>query len=300
MPIRKTLAVVLGGLLLFLVSSVGFSQVEPSSSGTLKGSLELFYEVEISAQADGLIQQLLTDEGRSVVEGDVLVTIDARVAQAEVAVAKKELEAATKQAEQTADIEYAQASQLVSAAEYDDIRNLVAKGAASTSELRRAKLEDDKGRLAVGVAEIKHQQDQLAADVAQEKLNAADVRLSLFSVKAPFGGMVVERLRDRGEWTRAGEPILKLVHLNELKVQCLVPVDQYAPSELLGAQMKVSVPVGPQLVADVPTTIEFVSPVVTVHGDVVVWGRIRNERAGPNRPWLYSSGMPVSIEIVRQ
>ncbi len=50
----------------------------------------MFYP--ISAQTDGLISEMLVDEGVSVKKGDHLLTIDDRVAQVEVSVAKKEWE----------------------------------------------------------------------------------------------------------------------------------------------------------------------------------------------------------------
>ncbi|MCA9128926.1 MAG: HlyD family efflux transporter periplasmic adaptor subunit [Planctomycetales bacterium] len=293
MSIRKTIAILLGTILLASTSTVGFCQTSIVLDGA---QLRLIYDVEVAAQADGIIQELLSDEGQIVNEDQILVRIDSRVADAEVAVAGKELLAAEKQAEQTADMEYAKLSHKVAEAEFQVIDELERKGAASLSERRRAELEKDKGFLAIGVAVIKHEQDQLASDVAREKLNAARVRLGLYSVKSPVDGMVVERLRDRGEWIRAGEPILRVVHLKEMKVECRVPVTKTSPSELLGAKMTVTIPVSPDFVDTIETNIEFVSPIVDL-GEVLVWGKIPNKRRTPNGPWMFSSGMHVDVKI---
>jgi multidrug efflux pump subunit AcrA (membrane-fusion protein) len=316
MNLRFQLAWALGILVLILSSQAGFSQLptgfgqpgsavlpasatqsEVSASRTIRvDAAQVFciHKIQIAAQADGLVNQLMVDEGHAVTKGDTLLIIDNRVAMAEVSVAQKEMEAAEKQAQQTADIEYAKKASEVSDAEYEDIFKLYNQNSANYSEARRKLLEKERARLGIDVAEVKHETDILAAEVASEKVRAAQVKLDLYNVTAPYDGVIVQRLRDQGEWIRAGEPILKLFSLNEMKVEAYVNVDGISLSQLEGAPVTVSVQINPQQVATFTATVEFVSPEIESR-TVRIWTRIKNEKV--NNSWLLRDGMTANLEI---
>jgi len=312
MKYRLQLAMLLGVLVLLVASTSSFSQVPavprqtavPSGS-TASGSqrairvdnaqVQSMHKIPIAAQADGLISQLLADEGRSVKKGDTLLIVDNRVALAELEVAKRELEAAQKQAQQMAEVEYAKQASKVSDAEYEDIYKLYNQGSANYSEARRKQLEKERARLGIEVAEVKHEQEILAAAVNEEKVKAAQVRLSLFEVVAPYDGVIVQRLHDAGEWIRSGEPVLRLVHLNEMKIETFVPIDGISVSALQGAPMKVVVPLNSQDVATYETQIEVVSAEIESRR-VRVSARIENQQVGG--AWLLRDGMVANVEII--
>lgn len=312
MKYRLQLAMLLGVLVLLVASTSSFSQVPtvpgqtgvPSSS-TASGSqrsirvenaqVVSMHKIPIAAQADGLISQLLADEGRSVKKGDTLLIVDNRVALAELEVAKRELEAAQKQAQQMAEVEYAKQASKVSDAEYEDIYKLYNQGSANYSEARRKQLEKERARLGIEVAEVKHQQEILAAAVNEEKVKAAQVKLSLYEVVAPYDGVIVQRLHDAGEWIRSGEPVLRLVHLNEMKIETFVPIDGISVSALQGAPMKVEVPLNSQYKFTHETQIEVVSAEIESRR-VRVSARIENQQVGG--AWLLRDGMIANVEII--
>ncbi len=313
MKYRTPIAVLLGLLVLLVASTSAYSQVPafPTSAASItaqsnttpgygksirvdNAQVVSLHKVPVSGQADGLISQLLADEGRAVKKGDTLLIIDNRVAMAELEVAKTELEAAKKQAEQTAEVEYAETASKVSDAEYEDAYALYQKGSGTYSEARRKKLEKDRARLGIDVAKVKHEQDILAAKVSEEKVKAAGVKLSLYEVVAPYDGVIVQRLHDSGEWIRSGEPILRMVHLNELKVEAYVPIDGISVAALQGAPMKVAVRLSEKDVASYETQVEFVSAEIESRS-VRVSARIQNQQVGG--AWLLRDGMVASIEI---
>lgn len=252
------------------------------------------HKIQVAAQADGIIDQLLADEGHTVKKGDTLLVIDNRVASAELSVSQKELEAAEKQSKQTAEVEYAVKASEVSDAEYEDIYKLYNQGSATYSEARRKQLEKERARLGIDVAKVKHEQEVLAAEVSREKVKATQVKLDLYKVIAPFDGIIVQRLRDQGEWIRSGEPILRLVHLNEMKVETFVPIDGISVADLQGAPMRVSVRINSKDVATYDTVVEFVSPEIESR-KVRVSTRIQNQQVGGS--WLLRDGMLASVEI---
>ncbi len=316
MKFRLPLALLLAPFVLFVASTIAFSQppavvaadipkpAAESSQGEMglrRGPIRVesaqvisAHKIQVAAQADGLIDQLLADEGHVVKKGDTLLVIDNRVALAELAVAQKELEAAEKQAEQTAEVDYAKKASEVSDAEYEDIYKLYNQGSATFSEARRKQLEKERARSGIDVATVKHVQEVLAAEVNKEKVRASQVKLELYKVVAPFDGVVVQRLRDQGEWIRSGEPILRLVHLNEMKVETFVPIDGISVAALQGAAMRVAVRINSKDVVTYNTNIEFVSPEIESRR-VRVASRIENKQLGG--VWLLRDGMQASIEI---
>jgi multidrug efflux pump subunit AcrA (membrane-fusion protein) len=265
------------------------------------------HKVQVSAQADGLISDLLADEGSVVKQGDPLLTIDSRVATAELAVAEKEKESAEKTAEQTANVDYAKAAAEVSREEYEAERELWQKGATTYSVLKRKRLEAERAIYGVDVAEVEHENNGLAADVAAEKVRAAKVRLELYQVLAPYDGVIVQRLRDRGEWTRAGDPIMRLVSMNEMKVEAFVSVEDIQArgvsiSQLENAPMQVEVTLVQGERNSRPyqqnTTVDFVSPEID-SGLVRISGKIPNIRLGEG-PWMLRDGMTATVRIQLQ
>ncbi|MEZ6134117.1 MAG: HlyD family efflux transporter periplasmic adaptor subunit [Pirellulaceae bacterium] len=262
---------------------------------TIKSAkLACVHKLQVAAQSDGLIQELLADEGHVVAKGDLLLRIDRRVAEAELDVAETELKAAEKQASQMAEVEYAKKASLVADEEYKAINELLGKGSSTLSETVRKRLEAERARLGIDVAVVKHENEILAADVAKAKVEAAKVRLELFDVKAEFDGIVVERLRDQGEWIRAGEPVLRLTHMNEMKVQVSVDVSQISPSQLEGAQVILRVPMNVDQEFVRETIVSFVSTEIT--GDrVQVTAKVPNEKIGDT--WQLRDGMTASVEI---
>ena len=68
-------------------------------------------------------------------------------------------------------------------------------------------------------------------DMTRGELQAARARVSLTRerlertrIKAPFGGVVTERLHQNGEWAESGEAVVRLVDTESLEVQTWVPI----------------------------------------------------------------------------
>lgn len=321
MLFRKSIVWLCGASLVICAPALSIGQQTGNTIRISNAEVRLLHEaVEVAAQADGIIRQIHVEEGREVSEGSEAVSIDARVAMAEVAVAKTELEAAQKQFEQTAEIDYAKATLAVAREEYADMLRLDKMRAVSTTQVRKAELEKTRGELGVDAQLVKKLQDEMAVRVAEQKLHAAEVRAEMFDMKVPMQGIVTERIRDRGEWVRAGEPVFKMVNLNELKVAAMVPVYKpnvadptpqpyearertprqtatVSPSELKDALMKITIQVSPTLVHTVEANVSFVSPTLRLN-EVLVWAKIPNQRLSPGGPWLLRDGMIADVQII--
>ena len=100
-------------------------------------------------------------------------------------------------------------------------------------------------------------------DVARSEVSAARARVALTAerlertrIKAPFGGIVTERVRQGGEWANSGDAVVRVVDAGALEVQIWIPIAALAfvregseltleanPSETTG-KVRTIVPVG--------------------------------------------------------
>ena len=90
------------------------------------------------------------------------------------------------------------------------LERLVVQNTASRSQLEQA------------VSELGIARSELAANQARVRLTRE--RLDRTVLKAPFAGVVVERLLEPGEWAEEGAAVLRLVDFRSLDVQTWVPV----------------------------------------------------------------------------
>ncbi len=263
-------------------------------------TVECTKKIEVAAQADGLISMMAVEEGSTVPAGELLFQIDDRVSKAQLDVAVQELESAIKQANQDADVRFAKATHEVALAESEAERALLGKGATTLAAVRRKDLERDKAKLQIEVAEVKRQTDALAGNVARAKKNAAEVQLGLYSIKAPWDAIVNERIKNEGASLRAGEPVLKILHMYEMRAVGYVSLRVLEErglslADLEGAPIRIAVKVSSTYSHVVDTQIGFVSGEIADSKDFRVWANLKNERIGNS--WVLRDGMPASVTI---
>lgn len=313
---RFALAAAFGLCVVMAAASVGFGQApqrnfaqQPSTAGGSKTlefynsefRVECLRKIDVAAQADGLIQEMAVEEGSAVPKDGVLFRIDNRVAQAQVEVATRKLESAQKKAEQDAEVRFAEATYEVAQNEYDKELQMFSKRVTSEIAVRRKGLEAKKAMLQIEVASVTHQTDKLAVGVAQAEQNAAQVQLGLYDIVAPWDAYVNERMKDQGAWIKAGEPVMKIHHMAEMKVAGYVKIkDIYdrglsIPS-LEGAKIRVSVDITPSQQHSAESNITFVSSDIDNSDRVRVSAKIKNERIGNS--WILRDGLPARVMIV--
>ena len=118
------------------------------------------------------------------------------------------------------------------------------------------------------IAELKIQSLKKAAAIA-------DARLERRRLKAPFAGMIVEKLRNTGEWVESGDPVLRVLRLDVLLVEGYVSAPLVSP-KLRGRKVTVVCDVA-GTPRKVEGTIVFVSPEIdSVSQQVQVRAEISN------------------------
>ncbi len=264
---------------------------------TVMCTLKYVSDVDIAAQADGLITKLAADEGMMVRKDESLIQMDIRLANSELQVADAELRSAEEQSKDTSEIDYSKAAFNVAKIAYDSMKTLLDKNAASESEAQKSWLESERSRLAIKVAELKHNKDVSQSEVAKAKRDAANVQIQLRSIIAPFDGVVVKKEKDEFEWVRAGEPILRLVAEDRIRViGSLKAADLRIPAHRLkGAKATLFVELAAGIWDSSECTIGFVGSVVDLDNRYRIWAEIENKQQ--DGQWLYREGMVAQMEL---
>ncbi len=282
-----------------LTPPVGAPSLRPASGNMIRGAvLKYINDVIIVAQSDGLIQKISADEGDMVTKETLLIQLDVRLAQSELKVAETELNAAIEQAKDESEIQYNEAAYEVAKIAYETSQRLLSKGSEAEAEAQKKWLEFRRSELAIDVAKLKNKKDKSQVDIAEAKRDAANVQIQLRSIESPFDGVVVLRERDEFEWVKAGEPILRLVAQDRLRVVGSVKASDLSipVHRLKGAKVRIQIQISAEAVEVVNGQIDFVSPVEDLGARYRVWCEIPNRKEGTQ--WLYRDGMNANIEIL--
>ncbi len=170
-----------------LVESVSFEEGLEAT-----GELIAKDHATIASEVPGRITELAVQEGQRVAEGDLLLAIDPE---------KRELELRNSKAMLTE----TRASLSESERELARIRTLHGQQIASEQAL-------DKAVTALALARSRLEAAEAGVGVASRALQDAQVR-------APFGGLVAERMVSRGEYVQVGQALLDVVALDPIEVE---------------------------------------------------------------------------------
>ncbi len=218
---RSTLAIhVAPGLHTVLLALLGALAAAPATAQAPapaeKGHdclIEPNQRIEIRSPTTALIERVLVERGAQVRAGDLLVVLDASVDQAALVGARQRAESQSELQVARARADYAREKYL----RREDLREKNFISAQDRDEAR---------------AELRVAEAELALAANNRKLAGQEaVRLEAVlrqrQLRAPFAGVVTDRLQQPGELAFTGEgarPILKLAQTHPLRVEVVLPV----------------------------------------------------------------------------
>lgn len=278
--------------------------LESTQDGRLryKAILSFVNDIKVVAQTDGIILDILVDEGSAVAKDTIMIQIDNRLAVAEREVASKELESARLKAEDDSQIKFSVASYEVATSVFNRSQELFAKVVEAQEEWEKKRLEKIKAGFQIDVSKREQLIAQAAVGVNEAKVNASNVQLELRTIKAPFTGVVASMQKERYDWVKAGEEILRLVSLDKFRVKGTVRIAD-SPNTLEGARANVIIPTGTGKVERLDGVVGFVSPESQGSGarndgtqEYTVWVEIPNKQVGGK--YLFRGAMDAIVEII--
>lgn len=165
----------------------------------LSGTVQAARDVVVSAEEGGVVRELLLERGAAVTEGQPIVRIDDAILRPQVDRARAEAALAQEQWQR-----------------------------------RKRLFEEDR----VG-SELAYLQDRLTAEQAAAQLKVLEERLARTVVRAPFAGVLEERLVEVGAMVGPGTPVSRVIAVNPVKITAGVP-ERYATDVRPGAAVRVT------------------------------------------------------------
>ena len=240
--------------------------------------LSLIQNTEIASPLEGMVESVKVIEGDRVGRGQPMVQLNNDQVTSELKAASAAYEAAQLEAANDVDVRYARQALQIRQRELQ--QNLEANqnfaGAVSESEIEKLKLIVNESELAIEQA---MHDLEVAAAVAREQSAATEIvqaRLEKHTVTSPIDSRVVEVLVQLGQWVEPGQPVVRLISLNPIRVECFVDGQKYG-DELVGSRVEFSV--NGQTSRVLRGIVEFVSP--EIH-PVTGQARLRATLKNPN------------------
>ena len=163
---------------------------------TVTGSLTAYEDSDVAAGAMGKVMSVHVERGSVVRKGDVLVKLDSRSASASLEEAR-------------AQVTLAQSQKQLADADCERAEKLFKEGTSSVAEHDRAQ------------AQCRNAAAQAASAAA--RLSMLEINVTDTTIRAPFDGVVSERVVSVGEYVRADSKVVTLVALDPLRLSITVP-----------------------------------------------------------------------------
>lgn len=277
----RSLALLLSALALF---ACGGSDVEEAAKGTpvtlqrveavditdrieATGELLAKERAQIAAEVGGRVTEILIDEGSAAAQGAAVLSIDPE---------RRTLERDSARARVTE----SHAALVEQERDFERLKTLHQRGVASQTQLDQSEtqLKLARSRRSAAEAELGMQERALADAI----------------VKAPFAGLVADRLVSRGEFVAPGQKLFELVSLDPIEVEFrLTEVD----SSRVKIGNDVAVRVAPFPDETFSATVTIVSPTIDPRTRTL---RVKAQLANPDgrlRPGLFAR---VDLGIARR
>ncbi|MFC5472809.1 HlyD family secretion protein [Paraherbaspirillum soli] len=239
LTVLRTLAPAFGPLLLAACSA--------KPDNVWQGYVEGDFVAVASSQA-GRLDHLAVERGQQIAAGAPLFALESDAEAAAQRQAQRQLQAAEAQLAdiqsgkrpQEVNVTQAQLLQAQAAARKAALQLARDEAQYQAGGIARQQLDDSRSAAATSAAQVRQWQSQLAVDrlpnreaqiraqqaqvaASQAALEQADWKLAQKAVKATRAGLVYDTLYREGEWVAAGNPVLRMLPPENVKVRFYVP-----------------------------------------------------------------------------
>jgi len=261
--------------------------------------VSLIDEVSLPAQEEGVLQEIVAKEGVRFKTGEVLGKVDETETLLRQKAAKFKLEVANEKATNKAPVDLAKKVIEMYKAEYEEsiAINERSAGAIPPAQLRKQRVYWEKGASDYIVAEMDFKIAGLERKVSEAELEAVDSELERRTLRAPFDGVVVEMYRRQSEWVQPGEPVLRFVRMDRLRIEGFVNAREVSPGQVDGAAVEITVTLPGDVQERMSGTISYVNPEVGSNREYRVWAEVDNPPGHGGYPWLLRPGTTAGMVI---
>lgn len=257
----------------FLVPA--FSQAQSISYD--KAVLKLVDNVKVASLDPGVVQALRVKPGDQIEKGQILVMLDSDIYESEANANRFSWLVAAQEAKNDVNLRFAEKSLALNEKQLEKSLAAVQQFSRSISEteIDRLKLERDQSALSIEQAMMEKETAELNVKLREEQKRAAEIRLQRRNILSPIRGTVAEVPIQQGESVTSGQPVVRIINLDRLRV--IAPFDMDLALQInkdLDAYFEVMVAGKSKRY---PANIVFVNPELEVTGkSVLVWIDIDN------------------------
>ncbi|MFN7914676.1 MAG: efflux RND transporter periplasmic adaptor subunit [Vicinamibacterales bacterium] len=260
------------------------------------GSLMAEEQADVAAEIAGRIVATPVERGSVVSDGAVLVRISPTEADAQV----KEAEANAAQIEarlgmspnsafdvnKVPEVQNAKASFDLAQNEFNRIKSLLDQRVVSQSEFEQRRTQMDASRQMYEAARNGASQQYQALQGARARVALAQKSLADTVVRAPFTGLVGERLVSIGDYVTKGMKVATVVRVNPLRVQLTIP-EQFVAAVKTGAPVVFQVDAYPG--REFSGTVRYVSPGLEANRRALTIEAVVPNQSGDLKPGLFAT-----------
>ncbi len=272
---RQIMILLAGGWLVLAQSAPAGEPQQIKIDSVLVTVLE---KADVPAREAGVLATLDVREGDIVEAGQVVGSLDDKLATLERDRVQVELELAQEHASNDVQIRFAQKAEAVTQAELKRAQESVEKfsKAVSQTELDRLRLTTEKATLEIEQARRDQKEAGIEARVKQQELKLAEEVVRRRGIVAPISAVVVQVSKGPGEWVQPGETVLRIVRIDRLRAEGFADA-RVMNRQLAGRPVTLRVEQPGEQPLSFTGKLVFVSPEVNrFNGQVRIWAEIEN------------------------
>ena len=243
-----------------LVHAMAYDEIEITVNPVL---LKVIEEIDVPAIQESTILAILVAEGQVVQVGQMLMQLDDQRARLKQQQAELEQRIAAKKAGNRSGVLLAETEARVTNSSLQ--RALESRkrfpDTPSQAEVDEIELRVAHAKQHLEQATQEFQLAELAKELSEKNLALATFEVDRHQIKAPIQGAVTEIIARKGEWVRPGEPLVRVMRVDRLRVEGFLKRDAVSPS-LLNRTVTIIVEGGEGEKEQHLGKIVFISPVV--------------------------------------
>jgi RND family efflux transporter MFP subunit len=262
------------------------------------GTLAAEEEAEVAAEVQGRVIATPVERGTRVAEGADLIRVSPAEAQAQAAEAEANAaqlegrlglgEGAEFDIDRVPEVANARAQLTLATGDFDRARMLFEKQLLSKADFDQKSAQAEVARRQFEIARNGAVQQYQALLAARARVVLARKALADTVVKAPFSGVVGQRLVSVGDYVQRGTKVASVLRTNPLRVQLTVP-EQYSAEVAVGRAVSFEVDASPG--QKFTGRVRYVSPALDTSSRTLVVEAVVPNDSGVLKPGAFATAL---------
>jgi hypothetical protein len=129
----------------------------------------------------------------------------------------------------------------------------------------------------------------------ESRVKAAEKSLTRRQITTPRTGVVVKLYKRAGEWVDPGDPVLRMVRSDRMRVEGYMNAREYDPHTVLGKPVRVTVELARGRKVQFDGVVKLPDLTILSDGKYRVWAEVENKKDGA--AWLLRPGQRATMAV---